>query len=241
MKSNILVISDGNGVDTDFKKWPFYLKLLTTKTSNIINRSVIGASNEMMFLLLSEAVSKTKIDFCVMQWSIPNRVDVVLDEFWLEQAQKDLIYHFNIIENNEQQWWITSASSNQYIREYHDRYINYYQSQLRSQIFIMAAAELLRFNNIEFVFSLCYNLPFIEPNKKILQSYPWAWHKNNDGLSEFRIVSKFAQYDTGLPQPHSLIHLDWINTVLKPNCNFIKYEDNVYNYIESSLLKTCSK
>jgi hypothetical protein len=241
MKKTILTISDGNGVDTIFKKWPFYLKLLTAKTTNVINRSVIGASNELMFMILSEALLSEHIDYCIIQWSIASRVDVVADNFWINQAEKDPIYHFNLINNNNKTWWVTSASKNEYIRRYHDCYIQEWQAAQRSQSFIMAAAELLKFHNVKFVFSLCYNMDFLEPTKNILDSYSWAWHEKNCGLSEFRHLSQFKEFDENLSQPHTTIHLEWVDKVLKPNCEFVNYPNTVYNNLEQALLKICLK
>jgi len=241
MKKTILTISDGNGADNDFKKWPFYLQLLTNKTSRVINPSITGSSNEMMFMLLCEVLSKETIDYCIIQWSYPNRLDVVANDFWVEQAKKDSIYHFNLINNNNKQWWISSASDNEYIKKYHDCYIQSWQATQRSQAWIMAAAELLKFHNVKFVFSLCYSMDFLDPTKNILNSYPWVWHEKNQGISEFRNISQFKDFDKGLPQPHTLIHLDWIDKVLKPNCEFVNYTDTVYNTVEQSLLKLCLK
>lgn len=241
MKSNILTISDGNGVDTNFKKWPFYLQLLTSNYAKVINRSVIGASNELMFMQLSEVVAANKPDYCIIQWSIPNRIDLVADKFWLAQAEQDPVYNFNVVENNGKTWWVTSASDNEYVKEYHNRYIGTWQAQQRSQAWIIAAAELLKFHKIKFVFSLCYALDFIEPHTDILNSYPWIWHNDNLGLDDFRTISQFSSYDKGLAQPHTLIHLDWINQVLEPNCEFVNYNKDLYNNLEQALIKSCSK
>lgn len=238
MKKTLLTISDGNGVDhTDFKKWPFYLKLLLSKTHTVINPSVIGASNEFMFMQLSEAVNNHDIDYAIIQWSIPNRIDVVADDFWINQAQQDQLYHFNIVESNNQTWWVTSGSQNNYIQEYHTTYIKYWQSVQRTQSYIMAAAELLKFKKIDFKFSLCYNYEFQNPNKNILDSYPWLTYDNNRSYSDFRNVSKFSKFDENLSQPHTLINLDWINTVVKPNTSFIDYDESSYLMLEQYLLK----
>ena len=241
MKKNILTISDGNGVDTDFKKWPFYLGLLMSKTANIINRSVIGASNELMFMKLADSVDQEEIDFAIVQWSFPNRLDVVANEFWQAQAKEDSVYHFNFTESAGKEWWVTSASENSYIRDYHEKYINKWQATQRSQTTMLAAAELLKQKGIKFVFSLCYEFNFVSPTKNILETYPWVWHSPNQGLSEFRTQSRFAEFDTGLPRPHTLIQLDWIDKVLRPSCEFIDYNQTTYYNIEQTLLKTCSK
>ena len=150
MKKTILTISDGNGVDTDFKKWPFYLSLLTSKTTNIINRSVIGSSNEMMFMQLLDAVEHHPIDYAIIQWTHPQRLDIVADEFWLKQAEMDSVYHFNLVECANHQWWVTSASKNNHIQDYHKKYIKSWQATQRSQSYMMAASEFLKFNKIKF-------------------------------------------------------------------------------------------
>lgn len=237
MKKNLLVISDGNGVDTDFKKWPTLLKILTTKKLNVINYSVIGASNEMMLMRLAEVVNKQKIDYAIIQWTNPHRFDVMATEFWQEQAKADADYNFNLVDSNNIKWWVTSASSNPYIQDYHNRYVTLPHALMRSQANIIAAAELLKFYSIEFAFTLCYAFDFSGPYQSALDSYPWIWHKANKGISDYRYVSEFLTHDTGKPQPHPLIGLDWINQVLKPGCAFIDYDDEVYYNIKQSLLK----
>lgn len=236
MKKTLLIISDGNGVENDFHKWPFLLQLLTSKTLNIINLSVVGASNEMMLLRLAEVVSTQKIDYAIIQWSVPNRIDVVVDTFWKEQAKIDPTYHFNIVDTLNTKWWVTSASKNSHIQEYHKKYVNQWHSTLRSESCMLSAAELLKFNNIEFAFTLCYAFDFIEPYKTILETYPWVWHDANKGISEFRQHSQYLKFDKGLPQPHPLIGLEWINQVLK-SCDFIDFDDKTYYNIEQHLLK----
>jgi hypothetical protein len=237
----LLTISDGNGVDNDFKKWCFYLKLLLSKTHTTLNQSVTGASNEMIFMQLAQAIQQGQIDQAIVQWTIPQRLDVVIDDFWSEQAQNDPDFSFNLVESNDYKWWVSSASKNEYIKQYHDVYIKYWQAHQRSQSYIIAAAELCKSNNIEFVFSLCYGFEFLAPLEKTLRSYPWAWHSTNQGISEFRNQSKYIKYDQGLPQPHSLIQLEWIDQVLRPHCDFIDYDQKTFYNIEQALLKQCSK
>lgn len=236
MKKQLLIISDGNGVDTDFVKWPTLLKILTTKSLNVINRSVVGASNEMMLLQLSDA-DLANIDYAIIQWTIPHRIDLVVNDFWRHQAEIDPVYHFNLVENNQKTWWVTSASKNPYVKQYHSQYIDYWHASLRTAGYMLAAAELLKFHNIKFVFSLCYQFEFSGVYKDILTSYPWAWHMPNFGLSEFRTQSKYHHLDKKLSQPHPLIGLEWIDRVLKPGTDFIDYDPTTYYNVEQSLLK----
>jgi hypothetical protein len=237
VKKNLLVLSDGNGVDNEFKKWPTLLKLLTTKQYNVINKSVVGASNDMILMQIADAVKNENIDYAIVQWTIPDRLDVMATPFWQEQAQNDSVYSFNIVNTNDLSWWVTSASTNPHIRLYHDCYVTYAHATVKSQQLMLAAAELLKHHGIEFVFSLCYAFEFTEIYKDILNSYPWVWHEANKGLHDFRFASEFLPYDQGKPQPHTLIGLDWIERVLKPGCEFIDYDSQTYYNIQQSLLK----
>ena len=237
MKPTILTISDGNGVENDFKKWPLLLKILVSKSHNVINRSVVGASNEMIFMRLSEAVMQEKIDYAIIQWTVPARVDVIVNDFWEEEAKNDPVYNFNVINCNDRRWWVTSTSTNPHIKEYHNKYINNWHAALRTQSYMMSAAELLKFHNIEFVFSLCVSFDFIDPQADILNSYPWAWHAPNQGINEFRYKSQYLKYDYGKAQPHPLIGLEWVDQVLKPGCKFVDYASKSYYNVEQYLLK----
>ena len=236
MKKNLLIISDGNGVDTDFKKWPTLLKLLTTKEYNVINKSIIGASNDMILMQIADAVKDT-IDCAIIQWTIPKRIDVLATEFWREQAKIDPVYYFNIVNANDHNWWVTSASKNQFIKDYHNLYVLHDHAVIRSQIVMLSAAEILKYNRVKFVFSLCYAFDFTDPYQEILNSYTWAWHEANKGINEFRFTSKFLPYDQGKAQPHTLIGLDWIDQVLRPDCEFIDYDAKTYYNVQQSLLK----
>lgn len=238
----MLVVSDGNGVDAKFPKWPTILKILTSKTNCIINRSVIGASNELIFMQIAEAIEQDHIDFAIIQWTNPTRLDVVVNEFWEGQAAIDDVYHFNIVNNNSKQWWVSSESTNPHVREYHTKYINHWQAHQRSQSYMLAAAELLKSKNIKFIFSLCYKFNFYDPFVGILNSYPWAWHTPNLGINDFRTVSRFAKFDIPeYSQPQPLIALDWIDQVLRPHCGFVDYSRKTLYNIENSLLKKCSE
>lgn len=236
MKQKLLIISDGNGVDVEFIKWPSLLKILTTKTLSITNRSIIGASNELMLNQLIEALTEP-YDFAIIQWTAPQRLDVVANDFWSEQAKHDPVYHFNLVNSLGKKWWVTSKTINEHVRKYHDVYINSWQAGQRSCSYMLAAAELLKVHNVKFLFSLCYDFKFNTPVSTVIESYPWAWHEKYCGMSEFRYHSKYSKLDQGKPQPHPLVGLEWIDQVLRPSADFIAYDQQTYYNVEQSLLK----
>lgn len=238
MKKKILIVSDGNGVDgSNFIKWPSLLQLLCTKTLQIVNKSIIGASNEIIMLQAAEAIHNEPIDAAIIQWTVPRKLDVVATDFWQEQANIDPIYHFNIIRSNSKKWWVTSNSENKHIKAYHETYIQEWQATQRSQSYMLATASILKTANIPYVFCLAYNFNFIPPSEKTVKTLPWAWHHSNTGMCDFKQISSFLQYDRNLPQPHSLIQLEWIDKVMKPATDFIDYDQKVYYTIQNHLLK----
>lgn len=233
MKKTLLAISDGNGVDNDFKKWPTLLQLMTLDSLQIKNKSVIGASNELILMQIAESIETENIDCAIIQWTIPTRIDVVADKFWQEQAKIDPVYHFNIVQSNNQDWWVTSSSNNQYIKEYHNRYIKEWQAIQRSQSYMLAAAALLKNKNIPFVFTLAYDFKFDGPMAVAVKNLPWI----EQDLSSFRLISTYKDLDSGLAQPHSAVQLEWLDTVVKPSCDFIDYDPNRYYNIQKHLTK----
>ena len=233
MKKNLLTVSDGNGVDNDFKKWPTLLQLMTLDSLQIKNKSVVGASNELILMQIAESIECDDIDYAIIQWTIPWRIDVVADEFWQEQASIDIIYHFNLVQSNNRMWWVTSASENPFIKEYHTRYIKEWQATQRSHAYILAAAALLKNKNIPFIFTLAYNFNFDSTFKSAINNLPWVLQD----LSSFRQHSTFKELDRGLAQPHSAIQLEWLHTIVTPNCNFIDYDPKRYYNIQKHLTK----
>jgi|694.fasta_scaffold10387_2 hypothetical protein len=233
MKKTLLAISDGNGVDNDFKKWPTLLQLMTLDSLQVKNKSVIGASNELILMQVAESIEAENIDCAIIQWTIPTRIDLVADEFWKEQASIDPVYHFNIVQSNNQDWWVTSSSNNQYIKEYHNRYIKEWQSIQRSQSYMLAAAALLKNKNISFIFTLAYEFKFNGPMAGAVEDLPWI----EQDLSSFRLISTYKDLDQGLAQPHSAVQLEWLDTIVKPNCDFIDYDTKRYYNIQKHLTK----
>jgi hypothetical protein len=137
------------------------------------------------------------------------------------------------VQSNNQDWWVTSSSNNQYIKEYHNRYIKEWQATQRSQSYMLAASTLLKNKNIPFVFTLAYDFNFDGPMAIAVKNLPWI----DQDLSSFRLISTYKDLDSGLAQPHSAVQLEWLDTIVKPNCDFIDYDPKRYYNIQKHLTK----
>jgi hypothetical protein len=218
---NLLTLADGFGDSIacprwypEYTKWPEIIKLMT-KGVNLINLSRYGAGNEYITYCLKENIkNKNKI---LVQWAGPARLDLLLDsnnqDCWMDEIDKDPMYSDNVVKLNNLKFWISSASTNPYVRDYHDRYIGKKQHELRSLIYIDYIKMLLEKENIDYKFFLSIKNHYL---KDLPSVDNWVWHEPFFGMCEFRNISKYAELDLEVIQPIPLVHFDFIQKFIMP-------------------------
>jgi hypothetical protein len=211
---SILCISDGLGVDSKLcPKWPTILSLLLNK--KIVNKSIVGAGNEIMLMVLMSELENKLYDHVIIQWTMPRRLDVLCDDRWADIAKKDSVYNFNLHNIDGNTWWSSSASKAKEVEQYKSLLV-WDQFRLRSYTHMLAACYLLENHSIPYTFTLSYNLDI----PKELAFKNWAWHEENKGMRSYSTISKFSSYDDpACPRPHPLVHLDWLKNILIPAIN----------------------
>jgi len=217
----LLTIADGFGDSKavpdwypNFFKWPEIIGLMT-QDLEVVNLSRYGAGNE--YIIQSIRHNCTDIDVALVQWAMPNRLDLVLgnpDKFWDEQISQDPVYNNNIVDVGKDRYWISSGSNNPYVLEYHGKYIRSRQHQLRSQLFVEHAKLLLRSAGIEHGFMLSYDGEYLK--ESVTDFSNWIWHSPFRGMHSFRRVSKFSHLDFNYIQPVSLIQFDFVKQFIMP-------------------------
>lgn len=214
---NLLTISDGFGDSQaqptpwypDYHKWPEIIKLMT-KGLTLHNFSRYGAGNEYILYCLRQHI--TDKDVALVQWTIPDRLDLVLahkgDEHsaWQQRISCDPVYANNVLQLGDNQIWLSSASTLDEVKFYHKRYISKQQHDMRSQIFVDYAKLLLQHRTHGFMLS--YSSPYL--TSSVTDRNDWIWHQEFQGLHEFRYQSKYADLDLGFTQPIPLIHFDFV-------------------------------
>ena len=218
---NLLTLADGFGDSEaypvwypDYIKWPEIIKLMTKKV-NLINMARYGAGNEYMINCLK--ANKLDKNVVLVQWAMPNRLDLVLshdDTYnWNSAILQDPIYSNNVLEVDGTKYWLSSASTNTNVKEYHNKYISIKQHELRSLIYIDYARMLLENDHIDYKF-------FLNTEGTYLRDLPskdnWVWHKEFMGMSEFRYSSRYAELELGITQPIPLVQFDFIQQYLMP-------------------------
>jgi hypothetical protein len=219
---NLLTIADGFGDSTavptwypDYIKWPEIIKLMTRGVT-VCNLSRYGAGNEYIIQCLRHnLVDKQAV---IIQWAMPNRLDLVLahnakySEFWSQQIQKDQTYNNNILPVGDDLVWISSASKDLSVREYHEKFISLRQHQMRSQLYVDYATLLLK--DIQHGFMLTKTSEYL--NQSVTDTSKWFWHQQWQGMCEFRHKSKYADLELGITQPLPLVQFDFIKQFIQP-------------------------
>ena len=220
---NLLTIADGFGDSYAVPAWyPNYIKwpeLIQLMTQGVVlhNLSRYGAGNEYIVeCLRNNLINK---QFVIVQWAIPNRLDLVLNHnseyanYWADQIFKDPVYNNNILTIGNNSIWISSASTNSDVQEYHKKYISLSQHQMRSQLYVDYATMLLK--DIPHKFMLTKTSNYLE--ETVSDYSDWAWNLPFQGMCEFRHDSKYAELELGITQPIPLIHYDFIRKFIIPN------------------------
>ena len=215
---NLLTIADGQGDSNscpvwypEFYKWPEIIKLMT-KNVNLTNLSRYGAGGEYIINCLKHNINNK--DVVLIQWPVPNRLDLLLDtdneDFWQQSLDSDSSYKDNVVTINNNLFWLTSTSKDNNVQHY----ISLKQHQLRLQLTIDYAKLLIEKNNIKYKFLLSPDSEYLKTS--VSETSNWVWHEKFKGMFSFRKVSKYSDLDFGLVQPISLIQFDFIKQFIMP-------------------------
>lgn len=235
----LLTLSDGYGDSVavpdwypKYWKWPKIMQLMT-KDLELDNRSRYGAGNEFIINELKQHINTA--DVVMVQWAQPHRLDLVLahndQTFWQNVIANDPIYHDNVLDCGNDKFWLSSGSKTDAVREYHQRYINLKQHQLRSQIYIEYAKLLLEQHKLDYRFML------VEDSNYINIDANWVYHKPFKGMNSFRYESKYCDLELGITQPIPLVAFDFIKRYIMPNVNLPWRDHRDIDAVENMLYR----
>ena len=127
-QNKIYCLGDGYAHGHIWPEWPQLLRCLFP-THEITCITGIGAGNEFLISnLLEYDISDCSVIF---QWAQPSRFDKLIeDSSWKVHIDNDTVYNDNMINN----WWLSSASTNQHVKTYHSFFIQSAQANLRLKV-----------------------------------------------------------------------------------------------------------
>lgn len=149
--NNVYCFGDGYAHGHIWPEWPQLLEALLPD-NNVITISGIGAGPEYLTTRFVELlpISGTVI----FQWPTANRFDkLVEDDKWQNVITQDSVYHFNTYQHGNDLWWLSSASDQECITEYHQNYIQPKQAQCRLNVYQKLVQEILEKSNCPYIFT----------------------------------------------------------------------------------------
>ena len=162
-----------------------------------------------------------------------------------EQIALDPVYSENIVEINNDQYWLSSASTNPAVAQYHST-IALRQHQIRSQNYVDYAHRLLQ--DTPYRFMLCEDSLYLRETDVSPNS--WCWHDEYLGMTSFKKISRYYKEDAkaDVIQPISLVQFDFIRKYVQPCVDFpwrnereiLAVENMLYKKYHDAIINKCS-
>jgi hypothetical protein len=187
--NKILCFGDGYAANHIWPEWPAIIEALYPQCQHE-NYGAVGAGNEFITSAVVQAHSENPCDFFIVQWASPNRFDKLLqDDTWDHIIDNDPVYHFNRVKLNNQTWWLSSASVEKIVQQYHLSYVQPLQAESRSKNFKYLVENLLK-------------------NQAIFFSLDQMVHYSNS--------ERFKTVRLNEMQPSPVVHMAWVEEKILP-------------------------
>lgn len=193
--NSIFCFGDGYAHGHIWPEWPQILQALLPDYQ-VNTYTGIGAGNEFLTNLLIDLGDQINNQTVIFQWAQPGRFDKLIeDQQWLARAKNDPVYHFNLYESAGNTWWLSSASNDEKIKEYHNFFVQQTQERVRLANQQILVESYLKMHSCNYL--------FVSTNKQELfcSMHPEKKHRGIE------------------VQPAPLLHFYYIKEVLAPKLN----------------------
>lgn len=132
----IFCFGDGFATGHIWPEWPQILQALVPQYQ-VTNTAGIGAGSEFLVSGFVDLIKDMQDSTVIFQWPASDRFDKMLeDDSWQSTIDHDPVYYFNTnTDHYNRKWWLSSASNNQEIRNYHTRLVQPQQHAHRQQVY----------------------------------------------------------------------------------------------------------
>ena len=209
----IYTFGDGYASSHIWPEWPVILEALLPDYS-FEHYGAVGAGNEFILDGVIQSHCKDPAAYFLVQWAQPQRFDKLIeDSTWDDIIDSDPTYHFNRVQLAENQWWISSASQQPSVVNYHKHYIQSKQSRLRMLNYVYLAGNLLKNKSLFFSTN---DLKFTKDEFKYVNDIIWI----QQDMFNFAKQERFVNVRQNEVQPSPIVHLAYIKEYLLPNLSF---------------------
>jgi hypothetical protein len=215
----IITAGDGFAANHIWPMWPMMLQQSTLDT-RVISLGKPAAGNEFIFNSVLYAIENKTPDLVIIQWAQCQRLDLVVDSSTKRNiALNDEIYYHNLYRVEDKEWWLSNASKQKYVTDYHDFYIGQQQAISRTRNYVISMAAILTNKGIPYKFTSTYDTEFD------LKTWDhWAWHEHRRGMEHYSKQQRFAETRGGQIQPSTLVHQTWVDEILKPQLDMLEWK-----------------
>ena len=196
--NKIFCFGDGFATGHIWPEWPQILQALVPQ-HQVINTTGIGAGSEFLVSGFVDQIEDMQDSIVIFQWPSTNRFDKMLqDDSWQSTISNDSVYHFNVnSDHGNRSWWLSSASANQEIKNYHKRLVQSQQQDRRQQVYQTLVSHACRNLNCQMVYTSTLE---------------------QDKFSHSERFELLRQHQT---QPSPIVHFYWLTEQILPHVNIV--------------------
>ena len=194
----IYTFGDGFATGHLWPEWPQILQALVPEYPVINTCSAIGAGAEYLVTGLVDLVPELANNLVIFQWPMAARFDKLIeDKHWFHVGKTDPVYHFNFHKRPYGIWWISSASQQPQVREYHENFVQSGQHKIRLQNYQTLVRNTLENLNCDYCFTSTHEHQY------------------------YSTLNRFAEIRQQEVQPSPVVHYYFLIEKILPQINIV--------------------
>ena len=194
----IYTFGDGFATGHLWPEWPQILQALIPDYSVNNTCSAIGAGAEYLVTGLVDLVPELANNLVIFQWPMAARFDKLIeDKHWFHVGKTDPVYHFNFHKRPYGIWWISSASQQPQVREYHEKFVQSEQHKIRLQNYQTLVRNTLENLNCGYCFTSTHEHQY------------------------YSTLNRFAEIRQQEVQPSPVVHYYFLIEKILPQINIV--------------------
>jgi hypothetical protein len=193
---NIYTFGDGFATGHLWPEWPQILQALAPDYPVHNDCSAIGAGAEYLVTGFVDLITELENQLVIFQWPQADRFDKLIeDKHWFHIGKTDPVYHFNFLKRPYGTWWISSASRQEVVQEYHNKFVQAGQHKIRLQNYQTLVRNTLENLNCTYYFTSTHE-----------QQY-------------YSTLNRFSETRQQEVQPSPVVHYYFLMEKILPNIN----------------------
>lgn len=205
--NKIFTFGDGFATGHLWPEWPQILQALLPEYA-IVNSAGIGAGPEWLVHKFVNLLPDIANNIVVFQWPQADRFDKLIENAdWNDIVNSDPVYHFNLHSDDDNTWWLSSASETPIVQQYHT-IVQQKQHKIRRKNYEILVKNTLENNNCNYYFTSTLDQQLFSNQKRF-----YTTRQNNI-------------------QPSPIVHFYFVTEVILPNLKIQVCENRILNLMQ---------